>query len=541
MKQVTRSVKTGSGFNPQHEISDRVRSKRLGEMAAPPSIPHPNREQALKRARLTAGFPNIVNGQRIDSSRTTKISDPVTGEELASVTDTQKDGLDQAVQAAKAAFPLWSSKTWNERRDLLANAMEELKAHTDELCTILIAENGRPYGMAQFEVTWILETYAPALLQMDLPDSTWNETSVGEITKRYVPLGVVAAISPWNLPFLLSFTKVLPALLAGNTVVLKPAVFTPLTVLRAADYIREILPPGVLNVISGGDDLGPWMTSHPGFQKVSFTGSSETGRKVFASAAPTLKHLTLELGGNDPGIVLPDADPQAIAESLFQSMFALSGQGCVTLKRLFVHESIYQALTEALISCAQNQKLGDGFDPETTLGPIQNRPQFARMQTTWEEIQEAKAPILYQGEVPSEGAGLFFPVTLLDNPPAEAAYVIRENFGPLRAVIRYKDLDEAVRLANGTPYGLGASVWGTDPELLDAVARRLDAGMVWINQHLNLHPNVPFSGRKNSGIGIEFGEDGLKEFCNLQVIANRRWAKKASSVVAEPARPGQTT
>jgi acyl-CoA reductase-like NAD-dependent aldehyde dehydrogenase len=516
------TLSTGSSFNLQHEISDRVRSKRLGEMTAPPSIPHPNREQALTKARLSAGFPNMVNGQRIDSSRTIKISDPVTGEELASVTDTQKDGLDQAVQAAKAAFPLWSSKTWNERRDLLANAMEELKAHTDELCTILIAENGRPYGMAQFEVTWILETYAPALLRMELPNSTWNETGVGQITKRYVPLGVVAAISPWNLPFLLSFTKVLPALLAGNTVVLKPAVFTPLTVLRAADYIREILPPGVLNVISGGDDLGPWMTSHPGFQKVSFTGSSETGRKVFASAAPTLKHLTLELGGNDPGIVLPDADPHAIAENLFRSMFALSGQGCVTLKRLFVHESIYQDLTEALISCAQNQKLGDGFDPETTLGPIQNRPQFARMQTTWEEIQEAKAPILYQGEVPSEGAGLFFPVTLLDNPPAEAAYVIQENFGPLRAVIKYKDLDEAVRLANGTSYGLGASVWGTDPELLDAVARRLDAGMVWINQHLNLHPNVPFSGHKNSGIGIEFGEDGLKEFCNVQVIANRR-------------------
>src|SRR5580698_299156 len=218
-----------------------------------PSIPHPNRERALKKARLTAGFPNIVNGQRIDSSRTIKISDPVTGEELASVTDTQQDGLDRAVQAAKAAFPLWSNKTWNERRDLLANAMEEIKAHTDELCTILTAENGRPYSMAQFEIKWILETYVPALLQMELPDSTWNETSVGQVTKRYVPLGVVAAISPWNLPFLLSSTKVLPSLLAGNTVVLKPAVFTPLTVLRAADYIREMLPPGVLNVISGGD------------------------------------------------------------------------------------------------------------------------------------------------------------------------------------------------------------------------------------------------------------------------------------------------
>src|SRR6266576_3753575 len=196
--------------------------------AARPSIPHPNRVQALKKARLTAGFPNIVNGQRVDSSRRIKISDPVTGEELASVTDTQKAGLDEAVQAAKAAFPLWSSKTWNERRDLLANAMEELKAHSDELCTILTAENGRPYGMAQFEVTWSLETYAPVLLQMELPNSTWNERGVGQITKRYVPLGVVAAISPWNLPFWLAFIKVLPSLLTGNTVVLKPAAFTPL-------------------------------------------------------------------------------------------------------------------------------------------------------------------------------------------------------------------------------------------------------------------------------------------------------------------------
>src|ERR1700722_2109512 len=185
----------------------------MNSNAALPSIPHPNRAQALKRARLTAGFPNIVNGQRIASSRRIKISDPVTGENLASVTDTQKDGLDQAVQAAKTAFPIWSSRAWHERRDLLANAMEELKAHTDELCTILTAEHGRPYSMAQFEVTWILDTCVPALLQMELPDTTWNETGVGQITKRYVPLGVVAAISPWNLPFWLSFTKVLPALL----------------------------------------------------------------------------------------------------------------------------------------------------------------------------------------------------------------------------------------------------------------------------------------------------------------------------------------
>ena len=236
-------MSTGSSFNPQHQTSEGVRSNRLAERTAPPSIPHPNREQALRRARLTAGFPNIVNGQRIDSSRLIKISDPVTGEELASVTDTQKDGLDQAVQAAKAAFPHWSSKTWNERRDLLRSAMQELKAHTDELCTILTAENGRPYRMAQFEITWILETYAPTLLQMELPDSIWNETGVGQITKRYVPLGVVAAISPWNLPFWLSFTKVLPALLTGNTVVLKPAVFTLLRYFEPPiTFVRSFRP-----------------------------------------------------------------------------------------------------------------------------------------------------------------------------------------------------------------------------------------------------------------------------------------------------------
>src|ERR1700723_3231445 len=171
-----------------------------------PSIPHPNRQQALKKARLSAGFPNIVNGQRTDSSPRMGISDPVTGEELASVTDTQKDGLEQAVQAAKAAFPLWSSKTWNERRDLLANAMKELKAHTDELCTILTAENGRPFSMAQWEITWVFETYVPALLQMELPDSTWNEPGVGQITKPDGQLGDVPLISPWTLPFLLSST-----------------------------------------------------------------------------------------------------------------------------------------------------------------------------------------------------------------------------------------------------------------------------------------------------------------------------------------------
>jgi acyl-CoA reductase-like NAD-dependent aldehyde dehydrogenase len=311
-------------------------------------------------------------------------------------------------------------------------------------------------------------------------------------------------------------------LLVGNTVVLKPSPFTPLTVLRAVDHIRELLPPGVLNVITGGDRLGPWMTAHPGFNKIAFTGSTQTGRRVLGSAAETLKHVTLELGGNDPGIVLPDADPKAIAEPLFWSMFTLSGQGCITLKRLFVHEDLYESVAQGICACAARQRLGDGLDPEATLGPIQNRPQLNRLNAAWDEIQRDGATVLFRGEPPAGDEGLFFPITILDNPRCDAPYVRQENFGPLRSIMRYRTVDEAIQKANDTPYGLGASVWGRDPAMLDAVARRLEAGTVWINQHLNPHPDVPLAGHKASGLGVELGPEGLRDFCNLQVIAARQ-------------------
>jgi acyl-CoA reductase-like NAD-dependent aldehyde dehydrogenase len=212
---------------------------------------------------------------------------------------------------------------------------------------------------------------------------------------------------------MLSFLKVLPALLVGDTVVLKPSPFTPLTVLRAVDHIRELLPPGVLNVITGGDRLGPWMTAHPGFNKITFTGSTQPGRRVLGSAAETLKHVTLELGGNDPGIVLPDADPKAIAEPLFWSMFMLSGQ-----------------VAQGICACAARQQLRDGLDPEATLGPIQNRPQLDRLNAAWDEIQRDGAPLLFRGESPAGDEGLFFPITILDNPRYDAPYVTQRTSAP---------------------------------------------------------------------------------------------------------------
>ena len=480
------------------------------------------REAALQRANIGAGFYNTVDGQRLAAAQTLDVIDPGTGAFLAKVPDVDRSDLDAAVDAAARAFPSWSRTPWDVRKAAVGRLIETLGEHVDELATLLAAEGGRSIGVAQWEIKWITDLYGSALLAMELTEEKWIQERVGQVVKRYVPLGVVCAISPWNLPFMLSFLKVLPALLVGDTVVLKPSPFTPLTVLRAVDHIRELLPPGVLNVITGGDRLGPWMTAHPGFNKIAFTGSTQTGRRVLGSAAETLKHVTLELGGNDPGIVLPDADPKAIAEPLFWSMFTLSGQGCITLKRLFVHEDLYDSVAQGICACAARQRLGDGLDPEATLGPIQNRPQLDRLNAAWDEIQREGAALLFRGGSPAGGEGLFFPITILDNPRHDAPYVAQENFGPLRSIMRYRTVDEAIQKANDTPYGLGASVWGRDPAMLDAVARRLEAGTVWINQHLNPHPDVPLAGHKASGLGVELGPEGLRDFCNLQIIAARQ-------------------
>ncbi len=479
-------------------------------------------ESGLQRANLEAGFYNIINGKRASFPGKLAVINPANGTELATVPDIDRDGLERAVASARAAFSSWSGTSFVERRKKLAAVLDELERHSEELYALFTAEQGRPLGGARWEIDWLLKRFGPATLQMQLPDEKHDSELMGHVTVRYVPLGVVCAISPWNLPFLLSFTKVLPALLTGNTVVLKPSPFTPLTVLRTADYMRELLPAGVLNVITGGDDLGPWMTAHPGFDKVDFTGSTQTGKRVFDSAAATLKHLSLELGGNDPGIVLPDADPKEIAQGLFWSMFLFSGQGCIMMKRLYVHEDIYDEVTKELIAVAQQVKTGDGFDPESGLGPLQNRLQYERLRAVWEEIERSGARILFKGTVPQNSGGFFFPVTMLDNPPERASFVAREVFGPIRSILKYRHVEEAVQRANDTPYGLGASVWGKDPDTLRNVAEQLNAGTVWINQHAAVSPEVPFGGHKESGVGVQWGLEGLRSYCNIQVIAERR-------------------
>jgi acyl-CoA reductase-like NAD-dependent aldehyde dehydrogenase len=345
------------------------------------------------------------------------------------------------------------------------------------------------------------------------------------------PLGVVAAITPWNFPLNLAFWKIAPALRAGNTMVLKPSPFTPLTTLRTGELLRAVLPPGVLNIVSGSDELGAWMTSHPVPRKISFTGSIETGKKVAAAAAPDLKRVTLELGGNDPAIVLDDADPAAVADGIFGGAFANNGQICSAIKRVYVPERLYDEVVEALAVRARAVTVGDGSDGTSKLGPINNAPQFER-------VKELVADALAHGAHAASGGkamdrpGYFFEPTVLSGLSDGVRIVDEEQFGPALPVISYRDLDDAVDRANGTHFGLSGSVWGTDTDRATEVAGRLEAGTAWVNVHLALGPQFPFGGFKWSGIGVENGPWGLAEFTDIQTVYRSRTTTGLSPVTS---------
>ncbi len=334
-------------------------------------------------------------------------------------------------------------------------------------------------------------------------------------TTRRVPLGVVAAIAPWNFPLMLACWKLAPALMAGNTVVIKPSPFTPLATLRMGELAADLFPAGVLNVLCGGDGLGPLLTAHTGIAKVAFTGSTATGRRVMAAAAPTLKHVTLELGGNDAAIVMPDVDPVKTARKLFMGAFLNSGQVCIAAKRIYVHESIYDAFAQAFAAAAKATPMGPGTQEGVVLGPVQNRPQYERVKELIEATREAGHSFLAGGEVP-EGPGYFIPPTVVDNPPDDSRIVVEEPFGPIVPLLRFSDVDDVVRRANDSEFGLGASVWSNDLEQARAIGVRLETGTVWINSVQLLDPHAPFAGRKQSGIGVENGIEGLLEYTAIQ-------------------------
>lgn len=466
-----------------------------------------------------------IDGQAVSGPDTIPVIDPATGQVFASAPDCTPAQLDDAVASARASFLHWRATPIAERQALVARAGEALIAHADELARLFTREQGRPYPMALQEITGAGE-WLQKVATMSPPVHVAEDSETQLIETRYVPLGVVCAIAPWNFPVTLAMWKVGPALVAGNTMVLKPSPFTPLCTLRIGQMFSEIFPPGVLNVVSGGDQLGPQMTAHPGFAKISFTGSTATGKRVMESAAKDLKRITLELGGNDAAIVLPDVDLDEVAQKIFFGAFFNTAQICIATKRLYVHESIYDALRDRLVGLAKAVKVGDGSEQGSVLGPIQNQRQYDRVRELLNDARDSGLVLIEGMAVPDNG-GYFVPVTIVDNPPETSRVVQEEAFGPILPMMRFSDVDEVIARANASEYGLAGAVWSRDTDRALDIARRMETGTVWINQNLNLRADTPFAGHKQSGFGVENGLEGLLEYMLPQSIYVLRTAAEA--------------
>ena len=469
---------------------------------------------------FTSNFTMTINGQGVAGAAGFPVINPATEAVIAEAPDCSREQLDQAVAAARAAFPAWKAKSIDERRHYLHAISARLFEHLDGLKRLLTLEQGKPFGDAEFEVGGA-GMFVQGTATLTLPETVNEDSGERRSITRHVPIGVVGAISPWNFPVILAFFKVGPALLAGNTIILKPSPFTPLTTLKIGELLRDVLPPGVLNIVSGGDALGPWITEHPGIDKVSFTGSTATGKRVMQSAAGNLKRVTLELGGNDAAIVLPDVDVNKVAPDLFWAAFRNNGQICIASKRMYIHKDVYEPLKDAIVDYAKTVKVGDGSEQGTQIGPVQNQQQYRRVLDLIEDSKRQGHKFLLGGEVPA-GKGYFLPVTILDNPPEDSRIVREEQFGPILPLLKVDSVEEAVARANASDYGLGGSVWSADPEKALAIGEQLETGTVWINETQHLTPLAPFAGHKQSGVGVENGTDGLLEYTNVQTVVVRK-------------------
>ncbi|MEV7647031.1 aldehyde dehydrogenase family protein [Arthrobacter sp. NPDC089319] len=449
-----------------------------------------------------------------------EIKDPATGELVGRVAEPGVAELDAAVEAARRVQPEWAGRGHAERSAYLNRAADAVEANAEALAELLSREQGKPLNgpNARFEVGacagWLRATAA-----FELEPETLVEEDGNHAELHYRPLGVVGAIGPWNWPMMISIWQLAPALRMGNTVVMKPSEYTPLSVLALAEVLNTVLPADVLHVVPGGRNVGEALSAHTGIDKVMFTGSTATGKAIIRSSADTVKRLTLELGGNDAGIVLPDADPKAAAQDLFWGAFINTGQTCAALKRLYVHEDIYDDVCAALTEVASQMPMGVGLDENNVLGPLQNKAQYDIVAKLVQAAKDSGARVLTGGD-PDEGqAGYFYPATLVADIDNDNPLVAEEQFGPALPIIKYSTVDEAVAMANGLKVGLGASVWSSDPAKAREVAARIEAGTVWINKHGAIDPRVPFGGAKQSGYGLEFGVEGLKQLGSPQVIA----------------------
>ena len=468
-----------------------------------------------------ADYKMIIDGERVTTEDTFAVLNPATEEVIAQCPKANGTHVNLAVAAARKAFPAWSATADSERSRVVHAIADALAAHSEELMKLLTLEQGKPAaGFANlgggFEMGGTV-AWCHATADLELPVDVIQDNDEARIEVHRKPLGVVGSITPWNFPLLIAIWHTMPALRSGNTVVIKPSEFTPLTTLRAAGIINDLVPPGVFNIITGDGSLGAAISSHPDINKMVFTGSTPTGKKIMQSAAGNLKRVTLELGGNDAAIVLPDTDVEAMAPKIFATAMMNNGQTCAALKRLYVHEDIYEDMCQALAAIASSVTTGDGSG-DVDFGPIQNKPQFDKVCQMAAEAKASGARFLTGGEA-GDGPGYFYPVTIVADIADDTRLVSEEPFGPILPILKFSDVEDALRRANDSNNGLGGSVWSSDVQAATELASRLECGTAWVNSHAMIQPDAPFGGVKESGLGVEFGRYGLEEYTSIQTLS----------------------
>ena len=457
----------------------------------------------------------LIDGMLVPGASTLEVVNPATGRVLVQAPRADAAQAEQAVAAARRAFPAWAALGFAERGAYLERFAAAIEARAEDFARLLTLEQGKPLDQARGEVGASIAALA-YYAQQQLEPRVLRETAAERIVEQRYPLGVVAAITPWNYPLLLLMVKMAPALVTGNAVIAKPAPSTPLATLLLGEVAAGVLPAGVFQTLTDANDLGALLSGHPDVAHVSFTGSTPTGKKVLGSAADTLKRFTLELGGNDAALVLDDADIAKVAPHIYAGATTNSGQICLAIKRVYAPRDKVDALCDALAELARGAVIGDGLEQGTTIGPIQNRAQFEKVQDFIAEARE-QGTIVAGGE-PVPGEGFFIAPTIVRDLPDDARLVREEQFGPVLPVQAYDDLDAAIAQVNASEYGLGATVWTSDVERGFAVASRIESGTVWVNRHLDLPWDVPFGGAKQSGIGRQQGIEGMEDFTQPRIV-----------------------
>jgi succinate-semialdehyde dehydrogenase / glutarate-semialdehyde dehydrogenase len=471
----------------------------------------------------------LVDGEKVGAKtgEEMEVVNPATEETFDTVPKGGREDVDAAVSAAKRAFKEWSGKDPDERAQLMRTGIAAVKENDKEVAELLVREQGKPMMEAMGELHHFLhgmDFYADLASKIRGAYTTLPSTlgtSYGMVIKR--PVGVVAGIVPYNFPLTLMGTKVGPALAAGNTIIVKPAATTPLATLRIGELMNEAgLPPGVLNVITGpGRELGEALIGHPDVSRVALTGSTNTGRRVMEIAGPQFKRITLELGGSDPVIVCPDANVDNAVKGVNIGRFFNAGQACLAAKRVYVFEEVYDEFMESLVKRVSRYELGDGMTkaerPKVRMGPLNTARQRDELAGQLEDAVDKGAGVAFEGETNGD-KGFFFAPTVIENAPHDSRVVREETFGPLLPVFKVRNINEAIRMANDSNFGLGSSIWTYNVQYIHKAAQEIESGMTWVNQIHYGYDELPFGGVKESGIGREHGPEALEHYLESKSV-----------------------